>query len=164
MISVSLDDIRLVTPSRNIRDYEDKSEKDLIKALSKPKPKIKIDKKKLEEIRKDFNELRHKFSRKYIDKFRKYRKGFYNIKNYRHLSVSEIKEVRKILTELNKSLWFKKFHGVVDSVEYDDLDNYDDDDYADDDEYRRTGSIRRLFNRNYYEPIRTDLVVIEIVA
>ena len=61
-------------------------------------------------------------------------------------------------------MWFKKFHGVVDSFEYDDLDNYDDDDYAADDEYRRIGSIRRLFNRSYYEPIRTDLVVIEIVA
>ena len=51
-----------MTQNRNTRDYENKSEKDLIKALSEPKPKIKIDKKKLEEIRKDFNELRHKFS------------------------------------------------------------------------------------------------------
>ena len=29
-------------------------------------------------------------------------------------------------------------------------------DYADNDEYRRIGSIRRLFNRDYYKPIRTD--------
>ena len=29
-----------------MRDYENKSQKDLIKALSEPKPKIKIDKKK----------------------------------------------------------------------------------------------------------------------
>ena len=53
-------------------------------------------------------------------------------------------------------MWFKTFHDDVDSAEYDDLDNCDDDDHANDDEYRRIESIRRLFNRNYYEPIRTD--------
>ena len=49
------------------------------------------------------------------------------------------------LNELEKSLKFKKFHGDIDSVDYDDLDNYDDNyDFADDDEYRKIGSIRRL--------------------
>ena len=67
--------------NRNISDYENKSEKDLIKALSEPKPKpkikIRINKKKLEEIRKDFYyKLRHKFSKKEADK---YRKTFYDI-------------------------------------------------------------------------------------
>ena len=61
MINLSVDELRLIAQNRNIRDYENKSES-LIKELSKLKPKIKIDKKKLEEIRKDFNELRHKFS------------------------------------------------------------------------------------------------------
>ena len=152
-----LDELKLIAESRNIRDYENKSEKDLIKALSEPKPKIRINKKKLEEIRKDFNELRHKFSKKEIDK---YRKAFYDIKNYRYLSASEIKEVGKNLNELKKSLRFKKFHGDIDSVDYDDLDNYDDNyDFADDDEYRKIGSIRRLFkgfDRDYYVPISDD--------
>ena len=131
----------------------------MIKALSEPKPKpeIRINKKKLDEIRKDFNEFRHKFSKKEIDK---YRKAFYDIKNYRYLSASEIKEVGKNLNELKKSLRFKKFHGDIDSVDYDDLDNYDDNyDFADDDEYRKIGSIRTLFkefDRDYYKPIRTD--------
>ena len=146
MINLSLDELRLIAPNRNIRDYENKSEEDLIKALSEPKPKIRINKKKLEEIRKDFNELRHKFSKKEIDK---YRKAFYVIKNYKHLSTSEIEEARKNLIELRKSLRFKKFHGDIDSVDYDDLDNYDDNyDFADDDEYRKIGSIRRLFNKD----------------
>ena len=61
MINLSLDELRLIAKNRNIRDYENKSE-NVIKELTKLKPKIKIDKKKLEEIRKDFNELRHKFS------------------------------------------------------------------------------------------------------
>ena len=58
MINLSLDELRLLARNRNIRDYENKSENDLI---SEPKPKIKINKKNLEEIKKDFNELRHKF-------------------------------------------------------------------------------------------------------
>ena len=77
MINLSLDELRLIGQNRNIRDYENKSEKDLIKALSKPKPKIRINKNKLEEIRKNFNELRHTFSKKEVDK---YRKAFYDIK------------------------------------------------------------------------------------
>ena len=122
MINLSLDELKLIAKSRNIRDYENKSEKDLMKVFSKPKTKIKIYKKKLEEIRKDFNELRHKFSKKEIDK---YRKAFYDIKNFRYLSASEIKQARKRLPKLKKSLMFKKFYGNVDIVDYDDLDNYD---------------------------------------
>ena len=94
MINLLLDELKLIAESRNIRYHEHKSKKDLIKALSEPKPKIRINKKKLEEIRKDFNELRHKFSKKEIDK---YRKTFYDIKNYKHLSESEIEELEKIL-------------------------------------------------------------------
>ena len=68
MIDLSLDELKLIAQSRNISDYENKSKDDLIKAFSEPKqkPGIRINKKKLEEIRKDFNELRHKFSKKEI--------------------------------------------------------------------------------------------------
>ena len=157
MIKLFQDELKLIAESRNIRNYESKSEKDLVKAFSKPKPKIRINKKKFEEIRKDFNELRYKFSKKEIDK---YRKAFYDIKNYRYLSTSEIKEAGKNLNELKKSLTFKKFNGDIDSVDYDDLDDYDDVDSADDDEYRRIGRIRRLFGNDYYKPIRTNMVLL----
>ena len=99
MINLSLDELKLIAQNRNISNYENKSEKDLIKALSEPKPKIRINKNKLKEIRKDFYELRHKFSKKEIDR---YRKAFYDIKNYKHLSISEIKDAEKNLTELKK--------------------------------------------------------------
>ena len=124
MINLSLDELKLIAQSRNICGYENKSQNDLVKALRKPKPKlkskrkpkplikVKINKKKLEEIKKDFNELRHKFSKKEIDK---YRKTFYDIKNYKHLSESKIEEVRENLNELNKILRFKKFHCDIDS-------------------------------------------------
>ena len=160
MINLSLDELKLIAQNRDISDYENRSKMELVKALSEATPKlgIRIIKKNLEEIRNDFNELRHKFFKKEINN---YRIAFYDIKNYKHLSVSEIKEVRKNLSELRKSLKFKKFHGGVDSVDYDDFDNYDDDnfDFVDDDEYKKNWSIRALFKefeRDYYKPIRTD--------
>ena len=77
MINLSLNESELIVQNRNISDYENKSGKDFIKTLSEskpiPKPKLKIrtKKKKLEEIRKDFYELRHKFSKREADKYRK---------------------------------------------------------------------------------------------
>ena len=65
----------------------------MIKVVSESKPKTRINKKKLEEIRKDFSEFRHKFSKNEIYK---YRKSFYDIKSYRYLSASEIEEAKKI--------------------------------------------------------------------
>ena len=38
MINLSFDELRLIAQFRNISDYENKSEEDLIKALSDPKP------------------------------------------------------------------------------------------------------------------------------
>ena len=125
----------------------------------KPRPEIRVNKKKLKKLRKDFDELRHKFSKKEIDR---YRKAFYVAKNKKYLFESELKKTNKNINELEKSLGFKKFHGDIDSVDYDDLDNYDDNyDFADDDddEYRKIGSIRRLFkgfDRDYYKPRKTD--------
>ena len=108
----------------------------------KTKLEIRVNKKKLKKLRKDFDELRHKFSKKEIDR---YRKAFYVAKNKKYLSESEIKKTNKNLTKLKKSLRFKKFRGNIDSVNYEDLDNYDYNyDFADDDEYRKIGSIRTL--------------------
>ena len=123
----------------------------------KPEPEIRVNKRKLKKLRKDFDELRHKFSKKEIDR---YIKAFYNVKNYKNLSISEIKEAGKSLTKLKKSLKFKNFHGNIDSVNYEDFDNYDYNyDFANDDDYRIIGSIRKLFKEldsDYYKPIRTD--------
>ena len=152
MINLSLDELRLIAQKRNIRDHENKSKNDLIKA-----PINRVNKNKLEEIRKDFYELRHKFSKQEIDK---YGKAFNDIKNYKHLSISEIKKASKNLTKLKKSLRFKKFHGNIDNVDYEDLNDYDDSyDFADDAEYRKIESIRTLFkdfDKDNYKPITTD--------
>ena len=69
------------------------------KTRYKTKPKIRVNKRKLKKLRKDFDELRHKFSKKEI---KEYRKAFYNVKNNKNLSVSEIKEAGKNLAKLKK--------------------------------------------------------------
>ena len=93
------------------------------KPETEPEPKIevKFNRKKLEKLKKDFDELRHKFSKTETNE---YRKSFYDTKKYKHLSVSETKTSNKSLNELKKSLKFKKFCGNIDSVDYEDLDNY----------------------------------------
>ena len=129
---------------------------DFLKAFTKPKPKLEIKKNKLKEIWKDFYNLRHKFSKKEVDK---YRKVFYDIKNYRYLSESEIEERRKTFNELEKNLMFKKSVDDIDSVDYEELDNYDDDGDGADDKYRKIVISRRLFkgfDRDYFKPIRID--------
>ena len=103
----------------------------MIKALSEPKSKIRINKKKLKELRKDFDELKHRFFKTEI---KEYRKAFYDIKNYRNISESKIIKINKKFNKLKKSLKFKKFHSNIDSVDYDNLGNYDDNyDFTDDD-------------------------------
>ena len=69
MINLSLDELKLVAKSRNIEDYKNKFNNDLIKILSKPKPKINLSKKKIKEIKKDLSKLRYGFSKSKINKF-----------------------------------------------------------------------------------------------
>ena len=157
-LNLSLNELRLIAEHRNISDYENKSAKDLIKALRGSRPRLGIKKNKLKEIKEDFYNLRHKFSKKDADK---YRKLFYDIKNYRHLSELEIEEIRKKFNKLEKSLNFKKPHNNNNSIHYEDLDKDKDpdDEDADDDKYRKIGSVRRWFkkfNRDYYKATETD--------
>ena len=157
-LNLSLNELILIVEHRNISDYENKSAKDLIKAFRGSKPKSGIKKNKLKEIKEDFYNLRHKFSKKDADK---YRKLFYDIKNYRHLSELEIEEIRKKFNKLEKSLNFKKPRNNINSIHYEDLDKDKDPDGedADDDIYRKIGSVRRLFkksNSDYYKPTVID--------
>ena len=46
--------LRLIAEHRNISDYENKSAKDLIKALRGSRPRLRIKKNELKEIKEDF--------------------------------------------------------------------------------------------------------------
>ena len=60
MINLSLDELKLLAKYRGIKDYENKSEDDLIKILDE-KTKTYLSKKKIKGFRKDFNKLRDRF-------------------------------------------------------------------------------------------------------
>ena len=63
-LNISLNELKLIAEHKNINDYEDKSAKDLIKALRDSRPRPGIKKNKLKEIKEDFYNSRHKFSEK----------------------------------------------------------------------------------------------------
>ena len=93
MINLLLKDLKAITKSRNIKGCENKSEKDLLNLLNDKNIKRSIPKKKLKEIKKDFKKLRHNFSKKEIDKFRK---SIHNIRNHGGIYAPKIKEAKKI--------------------------------------------------------------------
>ena len=119
MINLSLNELKPIAQIRNISDYENKSKEDLIKAVREPKPEtlkpgtkpkqtlkpetkleVKFNRKKLKKLRKDFDELKHKFFNK--DEISAYRKAFYNTKKYK-LFESEIEQTSKNLNKLKKA-------------------------------------------------------------
>ena len=75
--------MKLVAKRRGIKGHENKSEDDLIKILSEPKTKASLSKKKMTDIRKDFNKSRYKFSK---SKIKDIRRNLYDIKNPKNLS------------------------------------------------------------------------------
>ena len=138
MIILSLDELKVIAKKRDIKDYENKSEDDLIKILSEPRTKLKLSKKRIKDIREDFNELKHMFSGLRIKQIRK---NLYDIKNPRILSRSKINEIEKDLIELEENLSkLNKYYN------YDNI------------EYRRIRDIENLFGEfddDYYKPIKT---------
>ena len=53
MVNLSLDELKLITKNRSVKDQKNKPEEDLIKILSEPKPRINLSKKKIKEIKKN---------------------------------------------------------------------------------------------------------------
>ena len=109
-LNLSLNEFILIAEHRNINNYENKSAKDLIKALRESRPRLEIKKNKLQEIEEDFHNLRNAFSKKDVDK---YRQLFYDII---YLSELEIEEIRKKFNKLEKSLNFKIPHKNINSI------------------------------------------------
>ena len=139
MISLSLDEPKLVEKNRGIKDCKTKSEDDLIRILIEPKTKISLSKKRIKDIRKDVNKSRHMFSK---SKIKQIRKSLYDIKNSKNLSKSKKKVIEKNLLEFEKS-----------------LSNPEKNRDYDDNEYRGIRDVSSLFNQSFdkdcYKPIKT---------
>ena len=74
--------MKLVAKSRDIKNYENKSEDDLIKILREPKTKTNLSEKKIRDTRKDFSKSRYKFSK---SKIKDIRRNLYDIKKQKIL-------------------------------------------------------------------------------
>ena len=109
MLNLLPKELKAVAKIRAIKGYKSMSEDRLLSTLKSleslkeseknfddPKPKIKFSKSRIEEIRKNFNELRHKFCKSQINKIRR---NLYEIENAKNLSVSKIKEIEKNISK-----------------------------------------------------------------
>ena len=130
MISLSLNELKLITKSRSFKDYKNKSEEDLTKILSEPKPKTNLSKRKIKKVKKDFSELR------------------YGLKN---LFTPEIKETEQSLLELEKSLSQLKKYYDYDDTEYQGIRDIGDLFDEIDEDYYRPIKTKSAFNANYIE-------------
>ena len=85
MLNLSLNELKLVAKSRGIKCYKTMSKERLLSALSESELESEKDSsdKRLKKIRKDFNELRDRFSKPQIKEIRK---NLYDIKNPKNLS------------------------------------------------------------------------------
>ena len=106
-----------------------KSEKDFIKILSEPKAKINLSRKKIKEIKKDFNKLKYGFSKSKINGFRrsllisKNKKSF-RTRNKRDWKKSEIKESESKYYDYDNT----EFQGIRDIRNlFDEVDEVDED-------------------------------------
>ena len=125
---VSLNELKLVANVRGIKNYESMPEDELLSVLNplkqtKKGKKLKKDKKpktssfkaKIEQIRKEFNDSRHKFSKL---KIKEIRINLYEIENEKNLSKSIIKEIERNLTELEENLLKTNKYYDYDDIEY----------------------------------------------
>ena len=112
--------------------------KTIIKILTEPKTKINFSKKRIKDIRKDFNKSRHMFSG---SKIKQIRKNLYDIKDPRILSRSRINEIEKDLIELEESLPKQNKCYNYNNIEYKII--------------RDIENLYGTFDYDYYKPIKT---------
>ena len=134
MPNQSLDELKMVAKSRDIKGDKSMSTKKLLSALSKPElaeSENNFDNERLIKIRVDLNKSRDKFSK---SKIKEIRKKIYELENKKNLSTQKIKETEKSLSRLKK--------------------------YYDYDDAKHIGirDVRNLFNQSadegYYKPIQ----------
>ena len=102
-LGLTLEDLKIVAEAKGIKGYESMSENELLSAINPSrkakkvkkakkgkKPKASFSEARIEDIRKEFNESRYKFSKL---KIKEIRENLYKIENEKKLSESKIKEI-----------------------------------------------------------------------
>ena len=110
------------------------------KSFDDIKPKINFYKPRIEKIRKEFNESKHKLSESKINEIRR---NLYEIENEMNLFAPKIKEIERNLLELEENLFKPKRY-----YDYDDT------------KYKGIRDVKDLFDfsidEDYYKPIKTN--------
>ena len=135
ILNLSLNELKIVSKSRGSKGHKSISKERLLSALSESESvesKNSFDDKRLKKIRKDFYELRYRFSK---PQMKGIRRNFYDI-NTPNLSKPQIKEISENLLELEKSLSnIKKYRS------------------QDDFEHKNLREVRNLFNNVVFNEI-----------
>ena len=101
MSKLTLNELKLVTKSRDIKYYENKSDLRKILSETKIRTKANLSKRKIREIRKDFNKSNINVLNQ---KQKRSEKNLDNIKNTKTLSEPKIKKTEKSVYELKEIL------------------------------------------------------------
>ena len=147
--------IKTIANIIGIKGYKSMSEDELLSTLtlSKPVKKVKTQKKiskaRIEKIRKEFSELRHKCSKSKINEIRK---NLYEIESEKNLFESKIKEIERNLTELEENHSKTKMYYDYDGIEYKGIRNIKDlFDLSIDKDYYQPITTRGAFNSSYIQ-------------
>ena len=155
-LGLSLVDLKAIAKVRDIKGYESMSEGELLSAITPSKEakkgkkqKTDFSKARIEEIRKEFNELRYKFSKLKIKEFRK---NLYKLENEKNFSESKIREIEKSLTELGENRSKTKKYYDYDNSEYIGIRNTRDlFDLSIDEDYYKPVIVKSAFDGNYIQ-------------
>ena len=160
MLNLSLKELNAIAKIRGIRGYKNMSEDELLSALNLSKPvregeknfddtkaKANFYKARIEKIRREFNESRHKFSKLKINEIRR---NLYETENGKNLFTSKIKEIERNLTKLEEI--FFKTKKYYDDIEYKGIRNIKDlFDLSIDEDYHKPLRAKGAFNDNYIQ-------------
>ena len=125
MLNLSTKELKAIAKIRGIKGCKSMPEDELLGALTSSKPvkkgeKPNFPKARIEKIRKEFNESRHKFSKSKINEIRR---NLCKIENEKNLFDSKIKEIERNLTELEENLSKTKKYYDYDDIEYNGIRN-----------------------------------------
>ena len=124
------------------------------KPVKKSKKPKNFPKPRIEKIRKEFNELRHKFSKTKINEIRR---NLYEIENEKNLFAPKIKEIERNLLELEKNLFKPKKYYDYDDTEYKGIRDVKDlFDLSIDEDYYKPIIAKDSFNTSYIQYERKE--------
>ena len=155
-MDLSTKELKAIAKIRGIKGYKSMSEDEPLRAVtsSKPvkkgrKPETNFSKAGIENIRKEFNELRYRFSKL---KIKEIRKNLYEIENKKNPSDSKIKETERNLIELEENLFKTKKYYDYDDTEYKGIRNVRDlFDLSMNEDYYKPTIAKGAFNSNYIQ-------------